>query len=282
MKYLVLAVLLAAVAHSFLTPPYLPTAFTEQYYEARYRVRGMPHAEFTFTNLPDWLSGSKDGIISGTPDVTGTFRFNVAYSNGEEEGSEEVVLSVTMSPNTARSAQQNEEVVELIVTTALNSWIYRVNDQINVQLGSQGGKAPITWNYINLPHGLYGDIHGNIRGSVKEAGLYSFSAECGDSAGQKASSYYTLNIQPGTLIRSNFLFIQPIMSLMSLIEMEELSMILTRLLPNRLLLMRLSSELLLLLNRTELSPRLNRVPRLRPSLLLTLLSSKKLLLRLPS
>ena len=202
-KYLLAALLLATAVHTvFLTPPYLPTGFTEQYYEARYRVRGMPHAVFTFTNLPDFLTGTENGIVSGTPTTTGTFRFNVAFTDGETEGSEEAVLSITMSPNTARSAKQNEEVVELIVTTALNSWIYRVNDKISVQLGSKGGKAPIMWSYRNLPKGLYGNGHGKIQGSIHEAGLYSFSAECGDSMGQKAFSYYTLNVQPGSLIRS--------------------------------------------------------------------------------
>ena len=109
---------------------------------------------------------------------------------------------MSTSPNSAASVQQNKEVVELIVTTALNSWIYRVNDQISVQLQSTGGKAPITWTYRNLPEGVLGDATGKIYGSIKESGLYSFSANCGDSTGQKASSYYTLNVQPGTLIKS--------------------------------------------------------------------------------
>ena len=88
-KYLLAVLLLSAAvsaADHFLTPPYLPTGFTEQYYEARYRVRGMPHAEFSFTNLPDFLKGSKDGIVSGTPDATGTYRFTVAYTDGENSG----------------------------------------------------------------------------------------------------------------------------------------------------------------------------------------------------
>lgn len=207
-KYLLAVLLLSATVSShFLSPPYLPTGFTEQYYEARYRVRGMPHAEFSFTNLPDFLKGTKDGIISGTPDITGTFRFTVSYTDGEHSKSEEAFLSVTSSPNTAKSQAQNKEVVELIVTAALNSWIYRVNDRISIELASKGGKAPISWNYKNLPAGLYGDSKGRIRGSVKQAGLYSFEASCGDAIGQKASSFYTLNIQPGSLIKSKLQYI---------------------------------------------------------------------------
>ena len=110
-KYLLASLLLVSAvtaADYFLTPPYLPTGFTEQYYEARHRVRGMPHAEFTYSNLPEFLKGSKDGILSGTPDVTGTFRFSVSFTDGENSGSEEIFLSVTASPNTAKSNEQNQ------------------------------------------------------------------------------------------------------------------------------------------------------------------------------
>lgn len=112
--------------------------------------------------------------------------------------------------------------------TVVNTWIYRVNADINVQLGSKGGQSPIAWNYNGLPSGLYGDNQGNIKGSVKEAGLYSFSASCGDATGQSASSYYTLNVQPGTLLKSTFLSIQPTTSSTSPTRMLASSTILTR------------------------------------------------------
>lgn len=207
----------------------------------------MPRAEFSFSNLPAFLSGSASGVVSGTPDITGTFRFTVSYTDGENSGEEEQFLSVTASPNTARSAKQNKEVVELIVTTALNSWIYRVNDKISFQLGYKGGKAPVVWNYRGLPKGLYGDSNGKVRGTVSESGLYSFSATCGDAVGQKASSYYTLNIQPGSLIKSTHAPIQPITSSTSPTGMLELSMTSTKLKPNKLQLIRPSSTLLPLL-----------------------------------
>lgn len=84
-KYLVAVLLLTATIKTqdfFLAPPYLPTGFEGQYYEVRYRVRGMLHPEFTFTNLPAFMSGSKGGIISGTPTMTGTFKFRVSFTDG--------------------------------------------------------------------------------------------------------------------------------------------------------------------------------------------------------
>ena len=239
-KYLLAVLLLVAVANCyFLSPQYLPTAFTEQYYEVRYRVRGMPHAKLTFTNLPDFLTANENGVVSGTPTITGTFRFNIAYSNEEDSGEEEAVLSVTTSPNTKKSEAQNKEVVELIVTTALNSWIYRSGEHIDFSMTSKGGKAPIVWNCKNLPNGLSSDIHGKVSGSIKEAGLYSFSCGCGDAMGQKASSYYTLNIQPGSLIKSNSFPIQPTTSLTFPTETPDLSMTSNKLKPSKSLLIRL-------------------------------------------
>ena len=63
-KNLGLVVLLAVFAlasaehHLFLSPAYPPTAFYEQYYEVRFRVRGLNHPSFNFDNLPSFLEGS--------------------------------------------------------------------------------------------------------------------------------------------------------------------------------------------------------------------------------
>lgn len=99
---MLLAVLVFANAehHLFLSPAYPPTAFYQQYYEVRFRVRGLTHPTFSFDNLPSFLEGSEDGVISGTPDLTGTFRITVRYSDGEAEGESRVVISVTSSPFT--------------------------------------------------------------------------------------------------------------------------------------------------------------------------------------
>jgi hypothetical protein len=55
----------------------------------------------------------------------------------------------------------------------------------------------------NLPAGLAGGNTCVIKGFLKEFGLYSFSAYCGDSKGLKTESFCTLNIQPDTLIKTN-------------------------------------------------------------------------------
>jgi hypothetical protein len=112
------------------------------------------------------------------------------------------VISIADSPNTAASNAQSQAVVNLIIQAAADTWIYRSGDKISIQLNSNNGVAPITWNYKNLPAGLSGDNNGLISGSISKDGSYSFSASCGDAKGQNAQSFYTLNVQPGTLIKS--------------------------------------------------------------------------------
>jgi hypothetical protein len=51
---------------------------------------------------------------------------------------------------------------------------------------------------------LSGDSNGKITGKLADSGLYSFSASAGDSQGRKTEAYYTLNVQPGTVIKSIF------------------------------------------------------------------------------
>ena len=192
----------ANASHLFLSPAYPPTAFYQQYYEARFRVRGLTHPTFTYENLPSFLEGSADGIVSGTPDITGTFRITIKYTDGEESGESKVVISVTSSPHTVESEQRSAEVVYLVIETALSTWIYRSNDHISIDLVAKHGVAPLTWSFTNLPDGLFSDNSGKIWGRIAESGLYSFSAQVGDAQGHKAQSFYTLNIQPGTLIKS--------------------------------------------------------------------------------
>lgn len=92
-KYLTVLLLLAAnlhLAHTqdyFLSPAFPPTGFYQQYYEIRFRVRGISFPTFSFTNLPEFFNGNTQGVVSGTPNVTGTFRFTVTYSDGNTSNS---------------------------------------------------------------------------------------------------------------------------------------------------------------------------------------------------
>lgn len=270
MRNLGLAVLLAVLVfaqaehHLFLSPAYPPTAFYEQYYEARFRVRGLTHPTFRFENLPSFLEGSEDGVVSGTPDITGTFRITVHYSDDEHEGESRVVISVTSSPFTVESEKQSAAVVYLVIETALSTWVYRSGDNIAIDLVAKHGVAPLTWSFANLPDGLFSDNSGRVWGRITEAGLYSFRAAVGDAHGQKAESYYTLNIQPGTLIKSKSFFMQPTTLSRFLTATSLLSMTWLRCVTSRLLLTRQSLTPSLWLPRHVPSSRASKLPPPRP------------------
>lgn len=83
-KNLFVACLLLAVVSSnlFLTPANPPSAHQNQFYSARFRVRGLDDPVFTFEGLPKALSGSADGLISGILAEAGSFSIVIRYRSG--------------------------------------------------------------------------------------------------------------------------------------------------------------------------------------------------------
>lgn len=84
LKYSILALLLVVSLQQsfFLSPLYPPTAFEGQYYEVRFRVRGMDFPHFSFKGLPDCFNGSADGVISGIPKGPGSYAVLVQFRSG--------------------------------------------------------------------------------------------------------------------------------------------------------------------------------------------------------
>jgi hypothetical protein len=84
-KYTILALLLFATIQQgyYLSPLYPPTAFEGQYYETRFRVRGLDFLQFNFKGLPDCFKGSSDGVVSGIPKGSGSYSVVITYSSGK-------------------------------------------------------------------------------------------------------------------------------------------------------------------------------------------------------
>jgi hypothetical protein len=88
-KNLFVACLLIAVATSqaFITPTYPSTAYQNQFYSVRFRVRGLDNPVFDFEGLPKSLTGNKDGVLSGIPNAPGAFSIAIKYRSGTVSGS---------------------------------------------------------------------------------------------------------------------------------------------------------------------------------------------------
>jgi hypothetical protein len=210
LKYSILALLLVVTLQQnfFLSPLYPPTAFEGQYYEVRFRVRGLDFPQFTFKGLPDCFKASADGVVSGIAKGPGSYAVLIGFSSGNQRDQKEVIFRITPSlrdDSTFESAviTHNVRTSGGLVINYPSTLVYQVGSVIQFQLEAQQGKAPLLWRYSNLPSGIFGDQSGLIKGTFVNPGYYSFSASCSDSVGVSAEAYITWNIQPRTLIRSS-------------------------------------------------------------------------------
>jgi len=65
--FIVCLLVAAVTSNLFLTPAFPPTAYQNQFYNIKFRVRGLDDPVFTFEGLPKQLKGSANGVISGIP-----------------------------------------------------------------------------------------------------------------------------------------------------------------------------------------------------------------------
>lgn len=184
----------------FLSPPLPPTAFIGEYYTTQFRILGLDNPVFKFSELPPWLKGYKDGTLAGTPTVAGSFPVRVFFSAPGCDSSRDIVVRVAHSVSSTEEFNRAAGVMAserfIVVNSQQRSFTYTVGSSINLGLEASHGKAPYTWNFLNLPAGLKGDKDGKVTGNFNAEGYYSFSASANDAEGNTADCYYTFNIQP--------------------------------------------------------------------------------------
>ena len=120
-------------------------------------------------SLPDGLTLSGSGVISGTPTAAGTFNFTVKAANSV--GSDTQELRVTINP---------APVAPIITTTSLPNGM--PGTAYNQTLAATGD-TPITWSIVgSLPDGLSltGDT---ISGTPTAAGTFAFTVKAENSTG---------------------------------------------------------------------------------------------------
>ena len=217
-KYLIFSVLLAcALAQEnpdryFLSPPLPPTAFQGQYYTVQFRVIGIDNPQFSFSNLPPFLTAYSDGTIEGTPDRLGSFVAKIKFESPGASGSRDIVFRVANSMAVGTAEEKVGRAGEKLFVVLNSGLTYSVGDKINITLSALNGKPQYTWNYINLPPQLSGNVFGYITGVFNIEGYYSFSASVSDSSGVTADSYLSINIQPKSVLKGTTNLIQALPS----------------------------------------------------------------------
>ncbi len=180
-------------ANLLIAPQPLPTATYREPYSFRLSASGgVPPLTWVLKlgTLPEGITLSPSGELSGTPERVGAFRVVVEVRDAATGG-----LS-------ARDANTLELVVEdsagfSIATTELP--VATVNKDYSATLTTMGGTAPITWRIRQgrLPTGLVeqvvattGDL--SILGSASEAGVTNLLIEATDAHGRSAARAFAL------------------------------------------------------------------------------------------
>lgn len=149
---------------------------------------GTPSAQFsTVGTVPNGVSISGTGVLSGIAQSSGTFKFNIVASNG--------VAPDASQPFTLK-------VVNILITTRTLGTATR-GKTYSLQLTHLGGVAGFSWSITSpkLPHGLSLSRAGKITGTVSHSvapGTYSVGITVHDSAKpthQKATSALTIVVK---------------------------------------------------------------------------------------
>ncbi|WP_160861951.1 putative Ig domain-containing protein [Shinella kummerowiae] len=157
-----------------------------------------PYSNFSATGLPDGLSISTTGVISGTPTAAGNATVVItATDSSGGNGSYTSTASATLA---------------IAVPTITISPVTLSNAGIGVSYGaavtSTGGLAPVTFAVTagSLPPGLALDPGGVISGTATGGGTYNFTITATDSATTSGpytgARAYALTVDAATIVLS--------------------------------------------------------------------------------
>ena len=131
---------------------------------------GSPEIVWSASGLPDGLSLTEDGTISGTPTEEGRFRVRVTAENSEGIAAKNYTLDVLAPPVLSTEGT-------ITAGTLGRSYTYRLQAE---------GSKPIVYTIADgsLPTGLTLNArNGTLRGWPREAGTYTFTVRAENDAG---------------------------------------------------------------------------------------------------
>lgn len=168
-----------AVAPKFITKA-LPDAKINESYIADINAEGTPTITFTAEGLPDGLSMSSGGRISGIPAKSGTFTVKITAVNDSMSVKKSYKLNVLSAPEFSGTT-------ELAAGTEGKSYSQKL---------TVSGTAPMTFTLTDgsLPNGItLAAKNGTLKGKPKEAGNFTFTIKATNSVGSDEQTF-TLTI----------------------------------------------------------------------------------------
>src|ERR1017187_3100827 len=144
---------------------------------------GLPPYSWTVTGLPDGLTATASGAISGTPKTAGKFTVNVNVSDaaGTSFGDRRIGYSLTIAP------------APLAITTA-SAPNGTAGTAYSASFAASGGTAPLTFSATGLPAGLSMSAAGAITGTPTAPGAATIVVTVKDAAGASASRSFPVTI----------------------------------------------------------------------------------------
>jgi hypothetical protein len=134
--------------------------------------------------LPQGLTFSEEGIIEGTPEISGSFRVLIDVSDSEEKSASKRFTFLVVE-------DENLTVMTDALPDAQVGMFYAA------RVRASGGTKPYTWTLENLPAWLSFDPNsGILSGTPTEAAIYDLTAQVQDAEESTDSQLLRLSVYP--------------------------------------------------------------------------------------
>jgi uncharacterized protein (TIGR03437 family) len=158
-------------------------------------IGGTPPYSFSATGLPQGLSLSTSGAISGTPKAAGNFPITVQVTDSTGLSTSSPFVLAIVSGQIIGGGPLSLT----ILSGSLPSGGVAVLFSSSLQ--ASGGTPPYSWSVLGgvLPGGISVSSSGSVQGTPAAPGNYSFIAQATDATGATAADVFTLTINPAPL-----------------------------------------------------------------------------------
>jgi len=145
---------------------------------------------FSATGLPAGITMTPNGLISGTPTVSGTFSYTVTVNDGKGHTGTST-CSVTVEPPPVVANCANITAAEGVAITP-------------VQLTATGGAgSSYTFSATGLPAGITMTAGGLISGTPTVSGTFSYTVTVSDGKGHTSKNACSVTIAPAPPVVAN-------------------------------------------------------------------------------
>src|SRR5262249_32633549 len=151
---------------------------------------GAAPIKYSGTGLPDGLSLSSAGDITGRPTTPGQFSFRVTATDS----------SIGEVPISASASYTINIIPPTLAFAAVSLPDGAVGTVYSGSLSATGGVKPYAFTASGLPDGLTVSATGAVSGTPSTAGTFTVSATVTDAAGASAKQTYTIKIAPPPLV----------------------------------------------------------------------------------